>query len=217
MRSFLFTLGFHEDFIIRRLSFCSARRGEDIYVFVNKPVVGGVVKAFDSLSFYCRRIGLSIPRMIELDLSDPANALIYACKVISKIPTPVVVELGGGMRSLVILVFLAVLNSCRDFELYVSVEGTEDIEIHFPRGFTKALKGLSFEKRMILSTMHRFGRIRVEDLARVLGKPVKTVRNHLSELKRMGLVVSSGKGAPLRLTRWGEIFVEHNSRLSSGK
>ncbi|MEM1909608.1 MAG: hypothetical protein QXT79_09565, partial [Thermofilaceae archaeon] len=51
------------------------------------------------------------------------------------------------------------------------------------------------------------------------GRSLKTVRNHLSELKSMGLVASRGRGAPLELTRWGLVLagVPRESRELAAK
>lgn len=59
--------------------------------------------------------------------------------------------------------------------------------------------------------------ISVEGLARRLGKPAKTVKNHLSELKSMGLVASHGRGAPLEVTRWGAVLVGFPGRGGEGR
>ena len=67
MRSFVFMLGFHEDFAIRRLASKAAQRGEPILVLTAKPAVGAVQKAYSLLRELCRRVGLEEPSLAELD------------------------------------------------------------------------------------------------------------------------------------------------------
>ena len=207
MRSFIFTLGFHEDFILRRLSQKGAIPGEPIVVFTAHPLVSGVVRAFDSLVSFCSRLGLEKPTMIPLDLSSVAESMVKARSVITALPKPIVADLGGGFRSLVILVFLVLLTTTDDFELYISVEGGEGMELHIPSGVAKALRRFSPEKEEILRAISQNPGIRVEGLSLMLGKSPKTIRNHLSELKKMGLVIARGRGAPLKLTDWGKALV----------
>ncbi|MEM1909651.1 MAG: hypothetical protein QXH81_08815 [Thermofilaceae archaeon] len=72
MRSFVFTLGFHEDFILRRLSRKAAQPCEKVPVLTASPVVGGVRSAFNSLVEQCGRLGLSTPELVAVDLTDEA-------------------------------------------------------------------------------------------------------------------------------------------------
>jgi len=53
MASYIFTLGFHEDFIIRRLMNSKASKGERIIVFTVSPVSGASEKAFKNLEAFC--------------------------------------------------------------------------------------------------------------------------------------------------------------------
>ncbi|RLE84289.1 MAG: hypothetical protein DRJ67_10795 [Thermoprotei archaeon] len=48
----------------------------------------------------------------------------------------------------------------------------------------------------------------------MLDKSPKTIRNHLTELKKMGLVASSGRGAPLRLTTWGRALAGTTAKIN---
>lgn len=206
MRSFVFTLGFHEDLVIRRLTFKAARPGEPILVFTAEPLVGGVERAFSALRDYCSRVGLSDPSLVTLPSEDIPRALVVARAGVAGLPEPVVAELGGGMRYLLIIVFTALLLEHKGFELYVTHEGGGG-ELHMPSGVLRALRGLSEEKMRMLKVIASRPGIGVEALARTLAKSPKTVRNHLTDLKRMGLVASSGRGAPLRLTTWGNAIV----------
>ena len=98
-RSFVFSLGFHEDFVIRRLSDLAARRGEGVVLFTGSPVAPGTRRAFTSLVDYCTRVGLDAPRLVELPLSDAPRAVSTAVRVVSSLPEPIVADLGGGMRA----------------------------------------------------------------------------------------------------------------------
>ncbi|MEM1848705.1 MAG: CRISPR-associated CARF protein Csa3 [Thermofilaceae archaeon] len=219
MRSFVFTLGFHEDFILQRLSRKAAQPGERVLVLTASPVVGGVRSAFNSLVEQCGRLGLGAPELVALDLTDEAWALAELINRLRGLEEPIVADLSGGMRALCVLALLALLLSGRRFELYVVAEGGEAGELHLPAGVARALSSLSREKVEILREIARSPGVSVEVLARRLGRSLKTVRNHLSELKSMGLVSSRGRGAPLELTRWGLVLagVPRESRELAAK
>ena len=87
MRSFVFSLGFHEDFILRRLNSKSVQPGEPIIVFTGEPVIGAVETAFSSLYAYCKRLGLSNPVMYSIPVSSPAKAFKEVREIVKKLPT----------------------------------------------------------------------------------------------------------------------------------
>jgi CRISPR-associated protein Csa3 len=202
LRSFVFTLGFHEDFAIRRLASKAARRGEPILVLTAKPAVGAVQKAFNSLREFCLRVGLEEPRLAELDLSDGARALVEARALIGQLPGLIVADVSGGSRMVVVVAILALLALGREYELYVASETGAGFELHVPAGVSRALSRLSEEKRAILAELSRSPGATAEELARRLGRAQKTVRNHLAELKKAGLVTARGGGG-FELTSWG--------------
>jgi len=107
------------------------------------------------------------------------------------------------MRAVVVVVLLALLTSGRAFELYVSSEGGEAEELRIPAGVARALSSLSAEKREILSVIARSEGCTAEFVAGRTGKSLKTVRNHLSELKKMSLISSTGRRGGYKLTSWG--------------
>ncbi|MEM1810840.1 MAG: hypothetical protein QW324_08245 [Thermofilaceae archaeon] len=82
MRSFVFTLGFQEDFILQRLSRKAAQPGERVPVLTASPVVGGVGSAFNPLVEQCGRLGLSTPELVALDLTDEAWALAMPIRLV---------------------------------------------------------------------------------------------------------------------------------------
>jgi CRISPR-associated protein Csa3 len=202
VRSFVFTLGFHEDFAIRRLTSKAAQKGEPILVFTAKPAVGAVQKAYNSLREFCRRVGLEEPSLTELDLSDGPRALVEARNLMGQLPGLLVVDVSGGVRALVVVTMLALLALGRDYELYAASETGTGFELHLPAGVAKALSRLSEEKRLILAELAKSPGLTVEGLAKRLKRAPKTVRNHVAELKKAGLVAARGRGE-LELTSWG--------------
>jgi len=206
-RSFVFTLGFHEDFVIRRLSNLAARGGEEIVLFTGSPIVSGTRRAHASLIDYCTKVGLSTPQLVELPLSDSSLAVSKARHVVGGLPEPIIADLSGGMRAVVIAVLIALFTSGKVFELFVSPESGEAEELWIPAGVARALSSLSSEKREILSFIARNEYCDAEAIAHRLGRSSKTVRNHLSELKKMGLVASQGRRGGLKLTSWGKAIL----------
>lgn len=217
VRAFIFTLGFHEDFILRKLRKRGALPDEPIVVFTAEPINSGVYNAYSSLRAYCAHMGLSEPRLVTLNLRDIASSLIKARHVINNLPKPIIVDIAGGFRSLGILVFIALLVSTDDFELDVSIETGGEEALHIPRKIIKALRKISPEKTKILREIYRSPGIRIEDLSRRMERSIKTIRNHISELKAMGLVTVRGRGGPLQLTNWGKVLVSENIPEDKGE
>ena len=223
-RCFIFTLGFHEDVVLRRLNEEGARRGEEILV-VSGPENPGVRRAFESLRNYALKVGYSEPRIIHVDPSEPHKALVEIAEFLSGCRgCRVVAEFGGGLRCVGYLTLLALLALGVEFNLHVRIEGSDtDVKVPWEvvEPIAKELRNLDYK---IMSVLARTGGCSEKEVAEEAGIGEKTVRNRLAELRRRGLVEKKGRSEP-KLTPWGEAIVkleaerrrarERESRLKS--
>lgn len=208
-RSYVFTLGFHEDYIERRLHLTRAQPEDSIVLFTGKPIIGGVKRAYESLRARTLNIGLSEPKLVELEYEDPAKALYQARQVISSLSEPIIADLSGGMRVIVVIVYTALLLEGKHFELYMQPEGSMHIHLYIPRGVIQCIRNpLSREKQEILRIVKSKPGITVKELAQILGRKEKTIINHIIELKKLNLIVQKGKLAGIYPTQWTQTVIK---------
>lgn len=208
MKSYVFTLGFHEDYVERRLYQTHASHGDPILLFTAKPSVGGVLRAYESLRFRASSIGISTPKLVELPIEEPSEALYIACDEIFRLYEPIIADLSGGMRAVVLMVYTALLLSGKDFSLYVQPEGSGLLDLKIPRGIIRSVRyPLSEEKLGIMRVVLENPGVSVDEIALILKKKSKTIMNHLSELKKLGLVVQKGRKSGVYPTEWAKVLV----------
>ncbi len=210
MRSFIFTLGFHEDYIERRLHESSATREDEIILFTAKPAIGGVLRAYESLKARAHSIGLRKPKLVELDCQDMAEAILQARKTIHQLPEPIIADLSGGMRVTIITVYTALLLENKKFKLYIQPEGSMELHINIPSQIIELIRNpLTQEKKKTLKTIMENPGITVREIAETLGKKEKTILNHLTELKKKQLVKIKGRSRGLYPTKWAKTICPH--------
>jgi len=206
MKSYVFTLGFHEDYIERRLYMTKASREDVIVLFTCKPAVGAVIRAYEGLKLRTTSLGISQPLLVEISCDNPAEAISEARKIIRELPEPIIADLSGGMRIAVILIYTALLLENKEFELKMQSESEPAIEAEIPYPIIKLIKNpLSREKQEILAEIMKNPGITAKELALKLGKKEKTILNHIAELKKHQLVVQKGKYSGLYPTKWTKI------------
>nr|NAZ13737.1 CRISPR locus-related DNA-binding protein [Desulfurococcales archaeon] len=130
MASYIFTLGFHEDFIIRRLMNSKTSKGERIIVFTVSPVSGASEKAFKNLEAFCATTGLSRPELVEIKVSGREFIeIVYdIISVLKDLEEPIIADLSGGMRILVIATYIGVEMSRKRSIVYVAQESGQGEE-----------------------------------------------------------------------------------------
>ncbi|MEM4972057.1 MAG: CRISPR-associated CARF protein Csa3, partial [Sulfolobales archaeon] len=185
MASYIFTLGFHEDFILRRLLSEKAQPGNRIVVFTVKPAAGATKTAYQNLATYCIRMGLSSPELVELSIGDAEDMISSVLDILETLEEPIIADLTGGMRILVIAIYTALIASKKRFRVYVATEGEQRAQITIESTHIEAItKELTEEKRKILETIVRNPGITPPQLARIMQKSEKTIANHITELKK---------------------------------
>ena len=223
-RLFVFTLGFSEGFVLRRFSLSAAGSGDGFVCFTARPVVSGVVTAYQTIVAYASRLGVSALGLVDVDLSDVSSA-VYS--IVSGIVGflrsggfgSVVFDVSGGMRLLVVsATFSAILLSrFVDVIFYVVGEGGEHGEFKLDsRDFSVfGLPQISDMDRRILGVIVDNEGLGVNGIAGRLGLSSKTVANRLAYLQRLGLIYRRGRGGGVYLTGWGRLvdFIEELKAL----
>ncbi len=213
MASFIFTLGFHEDYILRRLALEKAQPGSRIVVITTKPVVKTTTIAFQNLAAYCTRVGLPEPQLVEITPASFPEMLLAISEIIDSLEEPLIADLSGGMRILVITIYTAIITSKKKYKIYIVPETQEtSTQIEIESIHIEALtKELPEEKIKILETIARNPGITIAQLARITGKSEKTIVNHLTELKKLNLTIARGKTNNLYPTKLGELIARRGS------
>ncbi len=74
-RLFVFTLGFHEDFAIRRLTSSAAGRSDAIICVTIKPIASATHRAYGNLVSFAQVNGVNVLGLLDIDPGDPASAI----------------------------------------------------------------------------------------------------------------------------------------------
>ncbi|MEW9492524.1 MAG: winged helix-turn-helix transcriptional regulator, partial [Candidatus Aramenus sulfurataquae] len=121
-------------------------------------------------------------------------------------------NLSVGLRSMDVLILLAILLSRKPFFAYLMSESGEghDIVIKGDEVYS-LLKEYTVEDLKLLHVISRKGEVTLSELASELGKSEKTVVNRLNELKKAGLVVIKGKDKGVSLTQLGNVVLKMRS------
>lgn len=181
---------------------------EDFTVlFTASPLVTAVVRAFEGVRGYALRTGLREPRLVEVPL-DPPDGVFVIREVLRELPRPLVVDISGGMRVLGVLLTMTLLLMGEDVDIYLQPEGGSTPEVHIPRDLFEFMRRpLSDAEYDVLRAVCNSPGITVEELARLISKSEKTVRNTLVRLKKL-LIVQRGRYAGLYPTKWVKVVTE---------
>lgn len=200
----MFTLGFHEDVVERRLHVSRAIRGEAIRVFTCQPVSPGVKRAFESLRARAYALGVSEPELIPLPCHDFPEAVYVVRKNVRGLSEPVIADLSGGMRLAVVAVYTGLILEKKRFTLYLQSE-TSGVDVEVPCEFIELMwNKLSREEERLLKTIVALGETDIKELSRILGKKEKTIANQLSKLRRHKLVAKKGRKPTIYPTKWAK-------------
>jgi CRISPR locus-related DNA-binding protein len=209
-RLFAFTLGYTENFALRRLNRARAGPYDYVAVFTVEPVAEGVKDAYENLKALAKKMGVVDVYMIELPQGNMGEALAKALSALRSFVKagyePVIFDITGGSRYIVAVILLAAL-ALRGVkrEVWVSSDTGGGWEAVIPYSVLEALTGdMRREHIEILKALSSWETgMTVGELSERLGLSEKTVRNRVSELKRMGFCVQRGRGGAIKITEWG--------------
>ena len=215
-RLFIFTLGFHENFALRRLSTEGAGRGDVVEVFTTSPAASGVIRAYESLKQMASRfMEVEVLGLREVDLASglpraSLTVLEHLEPLVASGRTRVIADLSGGSRGVGYAVHLA-LSLVRGLEVdvYLQSDTSDAWELHLPTTVSSLISArLPGDVEDMLITVLESEGATVDELARLTGLAAKTISNRLSRLQKMGLAVRRGRRRGVYLTEWGRLLAE---------
>jgi len=207
LRVFLYPLGFHEHAAVRLLVEYRASRDDRLVVFTCSPLSAGSRSAFESLRAVAAAQGFPEPELVLVNCSDYFESFGVVKKYLARFDGEFVLEIGTGPRFISHVVTHVLMFLRRDFSVHYQPETGVDTPTGVSARFLEiVLNGLSSSEIEVLKALGADG-ASIAELARVLGKSEKTVRNIVSMLRSKGLVEKSGRSERVCLTRAGRALV----------
>jgi len=207
LRVFLYPLGFHEHAAVRLLVEYRASRDDKLVVFTCNPLSAGSRSAFESLRAVAAAQGFPEPELVLVNCSDYFESFSTVKKHLAPLTGEFVLEIGTGPRLISHVVTHVLMFTRRGFTVHYQPETGVDTSTGVSAGFLGVvLNGLSSSEMEVLSVLGTDG-ASIAELARILGKSEKTVRNIVSMLRSKGLVEKSGRSERVFLTRAGRALV----------
>jgi len=210
-RLFVFTLGFHEDFAIRRLTSSAAGRSDAVLCATIRPVASATFRAYNNLVSFASVSGVRVLRLLDVDPGDPASAVASIMSEVLNVGgvKNVIFDVSGGSRGVTTPAVLAALllpSLGYNVDIYVSSDGGDVWEARIPSSFLKLLTlNVSQQKLEMLRVLRENQGLTAEEIAAKLRLHEKTVKNKLAELSREDLIARRGRGDGVYLTQWGNL------------
>jgi len=223
LRLFIFPIGFHEDFAIRTLNKFSASKEDKIIAITLSPAVNATKNAFNSLSLNAQRIGISDINLIEIDSTDFSKVVMTIIKKFNElniIPEQIIIDTSGGLRIFDLALFFS--------GFLLSLKGFKSTLIIQPESANYETTSLDLRDllnilRLDASSIEIINQVDVnegstiEELSAKLNVADKTIRNKISELKKLNLIMQKGRGQGIYLTDLGLLVKELNKVQGIGE
>jgi CRISPR-associated protein Csa3 len=220
LRLFVFPIGFHEDFAIRTLNKFSASKEDKIIAITLSPAVNATKNAFNSLTLNAQRIGISDINLIEIDSTDFSKVVMTIVKKFNELnikPEQIIIDTSGGLRIFDLALFFS--------GFLLSLKGFKSTLIIQPESANYETTSLDLREllnilRLDVSSIEIINQIDVnegstiEELSGKLNVADKTIRNKISELKKLNLIMQKGRGQGIYLTDLG-LLVKELSKVQS--
>ena len=204
MKSYLFTIGIHEDFAIRRLVSTRASKEDLVLALVKSPMTGGNRRAIMGLNAVMSKMGLKDVIVKEVRVEGGLFDVVDEVgEVLREVKDPLIVDVSGGESKMLVLgVVIALAVNGRVGKVYVEEEDEEGFHIEDLR---TAVEGITGEMMRVLKVVTERPGIRHEEIAEVTGKKLKTVMNLVGVLKKKRLVYQKGRGEGIYPTKLGVV------------
>jgi len=205
LRVFVFTLGFHEDYAIRLLTSSSASFDDKVVILTGSPLITATKKAIEGLKTFTTRIGIGEPLVVEVPPS--VNEGISTILKVFSYDAEYVLGLSGGTGYLIVFTLIALVLSGRNAKIYIHPEGSNVPEILIDKYVLTTLRRLPTEAELrVLNEIVKTPGITDEEIAIIIGRKVKTVRNIVTELNKSGLIIKRGRRGGIYPTEWGKVI-----------
>lgn len=214
VKVFIATLGFEEKWIIRMLTRHGIERGDKLIILTYRRIdrVENAIKAITDFigKYYKGEVELSIHEIPVHDLHRALEEIVRIIRGVSGVP--VVVNISGGMRALILELILA-LTIVKPENCIIEIE-SEDTTFTLKLPFTKVINlsvigsYLTEARKRILTILDSTPNLTAEELSRRLGVKVSTVRKHLDILEKLGLVSREGKPYRFKVTDLARVYLQ---------
>jgi CRISPR-associated protein Csa3 len=203
------TLGFDEKFCYRAILRHGIKEGDEI-VLITAEIVDKVEKAYDWIkklvqTSFSDKVAV---RLLQLDVKSVEKSIKAVSELVDSAEGRLIVNLSGGMRALVIIVLIACIMKARK-DMTIEIE-TEDFSslLLISNGLLRVIREPPSNIHLEILNLVKNGVRKAESISRELKRDTSTVRRHLAELERMGLIEAEKK-KPLvvRLTSLADLFV----------
>ena len=198
MKTIIITFGFDEKFAIRGLLRNGLNYGDKVLVFTAKPIIDKVERALHILEEFVSKYYRGVTfKVVSVNVQDFNSAILQIGRTLKEeAEGEKIINLSGGMRSLIIETLAAVLIVGMEGEVEVELENFEGV-IKFPLNIIKVKPPLSEEFKNILNTLIEEGGLSISELSRRLNVAKSTIHRRIKILKEMGLVETEYEGKRL--------------------
>ena len=206
------TLGFDEKFCYRAILRHGLKEGDKI-ILITAKVVDRVKEAYEWIKkFIEKSYSESVDvELIEIDVKSFEDSIR---KIVEKLRElegySIVLNLSGGMRSLIAIVLLSlIINPMRNVKVEMELEDLSGIvEIPSPLLRIREIGAKLIEERIEILRKIKEGYKDVKSLAEAMKKDKSTIRRHIYVLDELGLInVVKKKPMKIEISSLGEIFV----------
>ena len=205
-RTFIFTLSYHEDHILRRIHENRATRNDQIIIIAPQNPTPPTRVAIENLKAYTMKLGLPQPQVNHVNLEDTAQALAQITEIIASQTPPIIADLTGGPKTLSLLTLLAIIITRKPADIHIQPTPENPAPTHIPRQIIELINHpIPPEKQKILKTIIENPGTTIQELAQQHQKTPKTIKNYTTLLKHYNLVIQKGRKAALYPTKWAKI------------
>lgn len=207
-RLYIFPLGFHEDFILRRLTRTNATKEDYILVITCQPVGAGTRIAYESLRARTIDLGYGEPFLLPLECNEPATAMKTLWEAIEeKTCSEIIIDISGGMRILSAITILTLLLKNKAFTIYYQPESGTFEETHIPREITQLIiNPLTKIEKQTLEIIKNKNQTTINEIAKTMNKKEKTIANIITRLKNRKLIIKRTRKQTIQPTKWAQII-----------
>lgn len=203
------TLGFDEKFCYRAILRHGIKEGDEI-VLITAEVIDKVKKAFDWIkklieTSFSDKVTI---KLIQLDVKNLEKSIKTVSELIDSSQGKVIVNISGGMRALVTIVLIAcIMRSKKDMVVEIETEDFSSL-LQIPSETFQLIKEPISEIHLEILKLVKNGIKKADSISKELKRDPSTVRRHLAELEKKGLIKAEKK-KPLiiSLTNLAELFV----------
>lgn len=211
-KALISTLGFDEKFCYRAILRHGLKEGDKI-ILITAKMVDRVKETYEWIKkFIEKSYSESIDvELMEIDVNSFEDSIR---KIVEKLREleghSIVLNLSGGMRSLIAVVLLSlIINPMRNIKVEMELEDMSGIvEIPLPLLRIREIGAKLIEERIEILRKIKEGYKDIKSLAEVMKKDKSTIRRHIYVLDELGLInVVKKKPMKIEISSPGEIFV----------